>query len=198
MDPLLVAVEWQPREVTSLPIDRGYRGAPLVNPYDEAGVGIMCTPWPVRNPAGHFSKLDFPSDLATLQATGPAGQVVPITPGKTARFPAATGPGCPPRAQGPSRETGGRTLTLPPQDDVLQRRRALPTTGTGRAALRERVAVEHGLAHVSQRQGTRARYNGTRKTTCHRRLVSAIQNVERAQALSEQAQSYEIPQCLAA
>jgi hypothetical protein len=198
VDPLLVAVELQHRAVTSLPIDRGYLGDPLINTYDEAGVVIICKPWPVRNPAGHFSKLDFQIDLVTLQATCPAGQVVPITLGKTARFPAATCQGCPQRAQCTSRETGGRTLTIHPQEDLVQRLRVLPTTAEGRAALRERVAVEHGLAHVSQRQGNRARYNGTRKNTCHLRLISAIQNLERAQALSEQAQAHEVPQRLAA
>jgi hypothetical protein len=165
VDPLLVAVELQHREVTSLHIDRGYLGDPLINTYDEAGVVIICKPWPVRNPAGHFSKLDFQIDLATLQATCPAGQMVPITPGKTARFPAATCQGCPQRAPCTSRETGGRTLTIHPQEDLLQRLRILPTTAEGRAALRERVAVEHSLAHVSQRQGNRARYHGTRKNT---------------------------------
>ena len=60
VDPLLVAVELQHREVTSLHIDRGYLGDKLINTYDEAGVVIVCKPWPVRNPAGHFSKPDFP------------------------------------------------------------------------------------------------------------------------------------------
>ena len=198
LDPLLVAVELQHREVTSLHIDRGYLGEPLINTYDEAGVVIICKPWPVPSLAGHFSKLDFQIDLTTLQATCPAGQVVPISPGKTASFPAATCQGCPQRALWTSRPSGGRTLTIHPQENLLQRLRVLPTTAEGRAALRERVAVEHGLAHVSQRQGNRARYNGTRKNTCHLRLVSAIQNLERAQALSEQAQAYEIPQRLAA
>ena len=198
VDPLLVAVEWQHREVISLPIDRGYLGDPLINTYDEAGVVIVCKPWPVCNPAGHFSKLNFQIDLVTLQATGPAGQVALITPGKTACFPAATCQGCPQRAQCTSRETGGRTLTIHPQEDLLQRLRVLPTTAEGRAALRERITVEHSLAHVSQRQGNRARYNGTRKNTCHLRRVSAIQNLERAQALSEQAQTHEVTQRLAA
>ena len=198
LDPLLVAVELQHREVTSLHVDRGYLGDPLINIYDKAGVVIVCKPWPVPPPAGHFSKLDFQIDLTTLQATCPAGQVIPITLGKTTRFPAATCQGCPQRAQCTSRETGGRTLTIHPQEDLLQRLRLLPSTAEGRAALRERVAVEHGLAHVSQRQGNRARYNGTRKNTCHLRLVSAVQNLERAQALSEQTQTYEVPQRLAA
>src|SRR5512143_3522016 len=88
LDPLLVAVELQHREVTSLHLDRGYLGGELIHVYDQAGVVIVCKPWPVRNPAGHFSKLDFQIDLMTLQATCPAGQGVPITPGKTAHFPA--------------------------------------------------------------------------------------------------------------
>src|SRR5512143_200574 len=198
LDPLLVAVELQHRVVTSLHIDRGYLGGELIQVYDQAGVGIVCKPWPVRTPAGHFSKLDFQIDLTTLQATCPAGQVIPITPGKTARFPADGCRGGTLRDHCTSRERGGRTLTIHPQEDLLQRLSVLPTTAEGRAALRERVAVEHGLAHVSQRQGHRARYNGTRKNTCHLRLVSAIQNLERAQALSEHTQVNEVPQRLAA
>ena len=198
VDPLLVAVELQHREVTSLHIDRGYLGDPLINSYDEAGVVIVGKPWPVRNPAGHFSKLDFQLDLATLQVSCPAGQVIPISPGQTARFPAE---GCRRRVRRDhctARQSGGRSWTLHPQADLWQRLQVLPTTAVGRAALRERVAVEHGLAHVSQRQGNQARYNGTRKNTCHLRLVCAIQNLERAQALSEQAQANKVPQRLAA
>jgi IS5 family transposase len=198
LDPLLVAVELQHRDVTSLHIDRGYLGGELITVYEQAGVVIVCKPWPVRNPTGHFSKRDFQIDLKTLQATCPAGHVTPITPGKTACFPGDDCQGCALRSQCTSRERGGRTLTIHPQEDLLQRLSILPTTTEGRAALRERVTVEHGLAHVSQRQGNRARYNGIRKNTCHLRLVSAIQNLERAQALSEPAQTHEISQRLAA
>jgi hypothetical protein len=198
VDPLLVAVELQHREVTSLHIDRGYLGDPVITTYDEAGVVIVCKPWPVRNPAGQFSKPDFQIDLTTLQATCPAGQAIPITAGKTACFPADNCRVCALRSQCTSRERGGRPLAIHPQEDLLQRLSVLPTTAEGRAALRERVAVEHSLAHVSQRQGNRARYNGTRNNTCHLRLVSAIQNLERAQALSEPAQAHEVPQRLAA
>lgn len=187
VEPLLIAVELQHRQVRSLHIDRGYLGDPLISTYDRAGVAIVCKPWPVRHRVGQFSKQDFQIDLTRLQATCPAGQVIPIQPGKTACFPAATCTVCGVRDQCTSRQQGGRTLTIHPQEDLLQRLRVLPTTTEGRAALRERVAVEHGLAHVSQRQGNQARYNGTRKNTGHLRLVCAIQNLERAQALSEQA-----------
>ena len=72
------------------------------------------------------------------------------------------------------------------QEDLWQRLQVLPTTPEGRAALRERVGVEHGLAHVSQRQGNEARYCGTRKNTYHLRRVCAIQNLDQAQALPQQ------------
>lgn len=198
LEPLLAAVEHQPRELTSLHIDRGYLGDELISRYDAAGVVIVCKPWPVRHPAGQFSKQDFQIDLTSLQATCPAGQVTPITPGKTACFPADSCQACTLRSQCTSRESGGRTLTIHPQEDLLQRLNGLPTTAAGRATLRERVAVEHSLAHVSQRQGNQARYNGTRKNTCHLRLVCAIQNLERAQMLSEPAQARELPERLAA
>ena len=196
--PLLLAVELPPRQVISLHIDRGYLGDDLIHTFDTQGVEIVCKPWPVGNPAGHFSKRDFQIDLTTLQATRPAGQVILIPPGKTACFPATVCTPCPLRAHCTSRETGGRTLTIHPQEDLLQRLSVLPTTAEGRAALRERVAVEHGLAHVSQRQGNCARFNGTRKNTYHLRLVCAVQNLERAQALSEQANSDELLERLAA
>jgi hypothetical protein len=48
----------------------------------------------------------------------------------------------------------------------------------GRARLRERVPVEHRLAHVSRRQGRRARYRGARKNVFDLRRASAITNLE--------------------
>src|SRR5512135_1568646 len=86
LDPLLVAVELQHRTVTALHIDRGYLGGELIPVYDQAGVVIVCKPWPVRHPTGHFSKLDFQIDLTLLQATCPAGHLTPVAPGKTTRF----------------------------------------------------------------------------------------------------------------
>ena len=112
LDPLLIAVELQHREVTSLHIDRGYLGGELINVYDQAGVVIVCKPWPVCHPRGHFSKLDFQIDLTILQATCPAGQIIPITPGKTAQFPADSCRVCVLRRQCTSRENGGRTLAI--------------------------------------------------------------------------------------
>lgn len=48
----------------------------------------------------------------------------------------------------------------------------------GRPTLRERVAVEHKLAHFSRRQGRRARYRDVRKNLFDLRRACAIQNFE--------------------
>jgi hypothetical protein len=47
-------------------------------------------------------------------------------------------------------------------------------TPEGRAKLRERVAVEHALAHVGHWQGRRARYRGTRKNLFDLRRVAVV------------------------
>lgn len=60
----------------------------------------------------------------------------------------------------------------------------MPTSAQGRQRLRERVGVEHSLAHVAQRQGNHARYDGVVKNRLHLHLVCAIQNVERARPQS--------------
>jgi hypothetical protein len=73
LEPLLIAVELQHRQVTSLPIDRGYLGDDLIPTYDAAGAVIVCRPWPVPARAGRFGKRDFHLDLAAGQAICPAG-----------------------------------------------------------------------------------------------------------------------------
>ena len=89
LEPLLIAVELQHRQVTSLHIDRGYLGDDLIPDYEAYGAAILCRPWPAPHPAGQFSKWDFQLDLTAGQATRPAGQIILITPGKMAGFPAA-------------------------------------------------------------------------------------------------------------
>jgi hypothetical protein len=47
----------------------------------------------------------------------------------------------------------------------------------GRARLRERVKVEHALAHVGRWQGRRARYLGQRKNLFDLRRVAVVHNL---------------------
>ena len=46
-----------------------------------------------------------------------------------------------------------------------------------KSKLRERVAVEHKLAHLARRQGRRARYRGQRKNLFDLRRSAAIHNL---------------------
>ena len=52
----------------------------------------------------------------------------------------------------------GRTVSIHPDESLLQELRQYQTSQSGRAKLLERVTVEHSLAHIGQWQGTRARY----------------------------------------
>jgi len=59
----------------------------------------------------------------------------------------------------------------------LQELRQRQQTPQGRAQLRERVAVEHALAHIGHWQGRRARYRGVRKNVFDLRRCAVIHNL---------------------
>jgi hypothetical protein len=75
---------------------------------------------------------------------------------------------------------GGRTVAIAEDERLQHRLRKLVASPAGRRRLRERVVVEHSLAHISQRQGRRARYHGTRANRFDLRRACAIQNLETA------------------
>ena len=64
-------------------------------------------------------------------------------------------------------------------DEPLQKRlRSNLQSRAGRERLRERVGVEHRLAHLANRQGPKARYRGTRRNLFDLRRLSSVQNLE--------------------
>jgi hypothetical protein len=188
LGPLLDEVPAQGRELEALHIDRAYLDDVVVPELDRQGVTIVCKPWTAAQTPGLFTKRDFHIDLEQAQATCPAGQTIAIEVGQTAQFPAPVCDACELRAQCTKARQSGRSLSIHPQEALLQRLMQLPSCAEGRAQLRERVGVEHALAHISQRQGNQARYNGTRKNTFHLRIVCSIQNLERAQRLEARPQ----------
>jgi Transposase DDE domain len=101
------------------------------------------------------------------QLTCPAGVNIGFRPGKTVHFPKNTCAACPLR-QRCTTSSNGRSVSIHPDEALLAELRQRQQTPAGRAQLRERVQVEHTLAHVGHWQGRRARYRGTRKTcsTC--------------------------------
>jgi transposase InsO family protein len=58
--------------------------------------------------------------------------------------------------------SGKKVAAIHEQEDLLIELRALRKTPEGRAALRERTAIEHRLARIQAVQGHRSRYKGAR------------------------------------
>ena len=185
LKPLLDEVTAQGRTLKVLQMDRAYLDDDIVPRLHQQGVEILCKPWSAANATGLFSKRAFHIDTEHWQATCPNGYTIAIQPGKIASFPAAVCQPCPLRSQCTTSEKNGRQLSIHPQEALFERLKIIPTTPEGRQRLRQRVDVEHALAHISQRQGNRARYNGIRKNTFHLRMICSIQNLEQAQRLSD-------------
>lgn len=185
--PLLAQVHHQGRQLLSLHIDRAYLPADEVADLADRGVDIVSRPPPMTNSkTGGYSKRDFGIDIERKQITCPAGTVMPIEFGHMTRFPKETCDQCQLRSQCTTATKHGRTVDIHPREPLHQQLLSLVKAPEGRAALRERVGVEHALAHISQRQSNRARYTGLRKNTFHLRMAAAVQNLERAQALAQE------------
>ena len=101
---------------------------------------------------------------------------MPFAPGMTVTFPKDTCATCPIR-QRYTTSSNGRSLAIHPDEALLAELRQRRQTPAGQAELRERVQVEHALAHVGHWQGRRARYRGTRKNLFDLRRVTVVHNL---------------------
>jgi transposase len=168
----LEAAGWQ---LSELHIDRAYLSSALVRDRGP-DLAIFCKAWRVRNTGGRFAKDQFTLDFAAGRLTCPAGVAMPFEPGKTVRFPKNACAACPLRARCTT-SSHGRSVAIHPDEALLAELRRRQQTPAGRAELRERVAVEHALAHVGHWQGRRARYLGTRKNLFDLRRVAVVHNL---------------------
>jgi len=158
--------------------DRGYMGSPTVAELAAEGAEILCKPWKSRN-GDLFTKEDFSLDLRSKTITCPAGRSEVITLGSPAQFDPTGCDPCPLRSQCTTARPGnGRSVNILEDEPLQKRLRTMSKTKRGRQRFRERVAVEHSLAHVGQRQGRDARYVGTRKNLYDLRRSAVIQNLE--------------------
>lgn len=161
-------------------IDRAYINSVMVDELVERGGTVVCRPWQGNNgKTGLFGKKDFKINVRDGTITCPAGQVEPFEPAKEVEFDPDVCGACELRAKCTKAAAGrGRTVTMR-QDEALQKRlRQLQQSRAGRIKLRERVGVEHTLAHLANRQGPRARYRGLRKNVFDLRRMAVIQNLE--------------------
>ena len=161
--------------LAELHIDRAYLASDLVRDRGP-DLAIFCKAWRVRNTGGRYPKTEFALDHATGQLRCPAGVNMPFEPGKTVHFPKATCAACPLRARCTT-SSNGRSVAIHPDEALLTELRDYQATPAGRARLRERVKVEHALAHIGHWQGRRARYRGTRKNLFDLRRAAVVHNL---------------------
>ena len=185
MPELKADIDRQGRVVGELSIDRAYINSAMVSDVIAAGGDVVAKPWAARNNHGDlFTKADFKIDMRSRTITCPAGQVEGFEPGDVVEFDPEQCGSCRLRSQCTFSASGrGRTVQIAEDERLQHRLRKLQASARGRARLRERVGIEHHLAHLSARQGPKARYRGCRKNLFDLRRAAAIQNLETNQRM---------------
>ena len=156
------------------PIDRAYWASERVHPRADT-LALCCKAWPVRQ-GPYVATSAFHRDWAPHAWRGPGGAVMPFAPGEVVPFPAATG-GAWALRERCTTSASGRSVSMHPDEALVQELRERQQTPQGRAQWRERVAVEHALAPVGHWQGRRARYRGVRKNVCDLRRCAVVHNL---------------------
>lgn len=168
-------------EIASLHVDRGYIGSSLVQDVLARRGDVLCKPWVARN-GKLFTKADFVINMRNHTIRCPAGEVEHFEPGSVVEFdPEACGRCLQRSSCTMASPESGRTVSIAEDEQLQHRLRKLTATPKGRHSLRERVAVEHRLAHLGRKQGRRARYLGVRKNLFDVRRAAAIVNLETTQ-----------------
>jgi len=179
----------QGAHLKELHIDRAYLSSHLVRERSNE-LEVYCKAWPVRE-SKLFQKQTFTLDWERQIICCPAKQEMPFVPGGVVHFPKETCAQCPLKTQCTT-SSKGRSVSIHPDEALLIELRQRQQTPQGRAKLRERVAVEHTLAHVGRWQGRRARYQGVRKNLFDLRRCAVVHNLHilaRSEVLSAELQA---------
>jgi len=173
-EPLKADLDAQKITLKELHIDRAYLSSTLVSERTPE-LEIYCKAWPVQQ-RPYFSKTAFQLDWERQVIRCPNGVEMKFEPGGVVHFPGERCASCPLRTQcTPS--VRGRSVSINAEEQLLSELRARQQTREGRAKLRERAGVEHGLSHVGHWQGDRARYRGTRKNLLDLRRCAVVHNL---------------------
>jgi len=174
-------------EVGELFIDRGYIASPDVRAMADAGRSVVCKPWAPPN-GSRFPKSAFLINIQTKVITCPNGKKKTFELGTKVSFAAADCRQCPKRAACNGNVVDrGRQVRIAEDEPLQQKLREEIASPAGREHLRERVVVEHRLAHFARKQGPRARYLGTRKNLFDARRHAAVLNLETIHLVEERA-----------
>src|SRR5262245_50694124 len=132
----LTAAVMQHGPLTDVWMDRGYLASEETPALHARGVALHAKPWTVRN-GERFPKHAFVIRLAEGMVECPAHQTAPIRPGRsTVQFAADTCRPCP-RRETCTTAADGRSISLHPQEALLQQLRATTQTREGRARIGE-------------------------------------------------------------
>ena len=156
-------------------IDRGYLASPMIASMHAHGGRVIGKPWPIRN-GDYYPKTKFAIALDRGEVSCPANKSAPIVRSK-AVFATADCMSCAQRSACTRSKSKGRTIAIHEHEAMMIELRGRKATPEGRAELRQRTHVEHGLAHLAQRQGPRARYRGVRKNILDLRRLAAVDNL---------------------
>ena len=161
--------------LSELHIDRAYLSSELVRDRPQE-LEVYCKAWRVSN-GEHFPKTAFEMDWERGLLRCPAGVEMPFEVGGVVRFPKKRCAECPLRERCTRSKSSGRSVSIHPDERLLEEFRERQSTPEGRAKLRERVKVEHSLAHIGQWQGRRCRYVGERKNLFDLRRSAVVHNL---------------------
>jgi Transposase DDE domain/Transposase domain (DUF772) len=160
--------------IKELHIDRAYLTSHLVK-QRTSDMAIICKAWKVRN-GKLFDKNAFVLDWETHLIRCPNGVSLPFHEGGIVHFPKHECDACPIRSQCTTSKNS-RSISIHPDESLLVELRERQTTVAGRAKLRERVSVEHSLAHIGQWQTDQSRYIGLRKNLFDLRRIAVVHNL---------------------
>ena len=187
-DSISLDLHAQALTLRELPIDRAYLSSHLVRERVET-LAISCRAWPVQHGAQVAKTAAFVLDWEQGTIQCPDGVVIPFTAGSNVVFPADRCGGCA-LCPGCTTSKTGRSVSIHRDERLMQELRERQLPPQGRAKLRERVPVEHSLAHIGHWQGDRARYRGERKKLCDLRRTAVVHNlhvIARAPAMANAA-----------
>jgi transposase len=171
---IAVDLKHQKAQLSELHIDRAYLSSSLVKNRDPQLI-IYCKAWRVSN-GSKFSKSAFVLNWQTGTITCPNQVTLPFSEGGKVQFPAETCANCPLKKKCTTSKKG-RSVSIHPDEKFIAELRQRQLTTTGRAKLRERVAVEHSLSHIGRWQGDKARYIGVRKNLFDLRRTAVVHNL---------------------
>ena len=160
--------------------DCAYGSGETRQAFAEAGRTLVAKV-PASTNQGYFPKTAFVLDLDAMSATCPAGQTTQDfkpspTGGGQFQFVVAVCAACPLRAQC-VRGVGGRTVSVHPQERLLQHARALQASPAFREYRRRRQRVEHRIARLVQLGIRQARNVGRAKTESQLLMAAAVANL---------------------